>query len=270
MKIPRVPVLVLRNGKTHRETAMVLPETSVDIKLNNRTVAGMVCRPDNPEEPSIGLLCHYDVFHSPEVIKSIRVYPKESIVSIQARIEKKAVEQLARAVSAGDIFPSNSENNGQKSLRRKTDPHGVENSILKSLSSMAVYFHEALELKGIFGAYHVAALADKNGKSLCQAGDVGMNTTVDRVLGKAFLSGTKGKSVVLLISGRLRAGLVQKAAYHGIRIILTTSMVTHLALETALQAEIDIVQAKENGTLTIYSGNHSEIKGKSLKSAGEA
>jgi FdhD protein len=261
--------LVLKNGKTHRDTAMVIPETTIEIKLNNRNVAHLICRPDNPEEPTVGHLSNFDTFRSPDVIKSIRVYPRENTVSIQTRIEKPALDHLVETIRSGRLYPPrNPAGQGDPSppWRDLLDPQGMEKKAFQSLSSMAFDFLEVLELKGIFGAYHVAALADRNGKLLCQAGDVGMDITVDRVIGKAFLAGINIQGLILLVSGRLRAGLVNKAAYHEFSTIMTSSMVTHLALETARGCGIDIIHAKETGTLNIYSSNHTKDH---LESAGE-
>ncbi|MBU0755316.1 MAG: formate dehydrogenase accessory sulfurtransferase FdhD [Planctomycetes bacterium] len=258
MKIPRVPVLVLRNGKTHRETAMVIPETTVTVKLNNKEITCLVCRPENPEEPSIGYLCHFDVFPSPEAIKSIRVYPGDHTVSIQAHVERQTMKRVEEEIASDTLFPLRPKGSRRAAAAKKeVKPlQGVE--VLKSFADMATRFHDVLELQGIFGAYRVAALADRNGTILCQAGDVGMDTTVDRVLGKAFLSGLSSRCHTLLISGHLRAELVSKIAHHGIQTVFTASMVTHLALETARAAGVDIIHTKESGTLTIYSGDSHE------------
>jgi FdhD protein len=255
---------------------MVIPETTIEIKLNNRNVAHLICRPDNPEEPSVGYLSNFDIFgnfdtfRSQDIIKSIRVYPRESTVSIQTRIEKPALEELVRTIQSGRLYPPRN-----PALPGETSPpwrglissQGMEQKAFQSLSAMAVGFLEVLELKGIFGAYHVAALADRNGKLLCQAGDVGMDITVDRVIGKAFLAGINTQGLILLVSGRLRAGLVNKAAFHRMSAIMTSSMVTHLALETARSCGIDIIHARETGTLTIYSSNHHEDTRESAEGA---
>ena len=80
-----------------------------------------------------------------------------------------------------------------------------------------------------------------------------MRVTVDRVFGKAFLAGIDFKNLTLLISGRLRADSVLKAARHGIGTVTTTSAVTRLALEAAADYGIQLLSAKDRGTLMVYN-----------------
>lgn len=256
MKIPRVPVLVLKHGEAIRETAMVIPESRFDIRVNEKSVAGIICRPENPEEPSVGFLNNFGLFKSPEVIKSIRVHPQEHVVSIQASVEDEAIKEVARSVSAYERLPGRTV--AQAAVRDPAARPRPVDGRFETLSSMSERFGEALELKGIFGAYHVAALADKEGKLVCQAGDVGLGITVDRLLGRAFLTGVALKERTLLISGRLRVSTVSKAAYHGIDAVMTTSVITHLALDTAVSAGIEIIHTKDEGTITIYGRDTAE------------
>jgi FdhD protein len=258
MKIPRVPVYIVKNGKAHRDTAMVIPESRIEIKLNQIRVAGITCRPENPEEPTVGLLINHGLLTAPEKIKSIRVYPRKKLVSIQALVSEKhlrAFQEVHPDFGEAAALPFSPLANTD-SLALRTRSESMEGALGETFSALTVLvdrFQEILEVKGIFGAYHVAALADKNSSLFCQAGDVGVNVTVDRVLGKAFLANRPLRDLILLISGRLRADTVQKAAVHGIHTIMTASVITRLALEAAREYGIDIVNTREGDTLTVYS-----------------
>lgn len=267
MKIPRVPVVVLKLGETFRDTAMVIPEAMVQIRLNKQEVANLVCRPENPEEVCVGFLLHHHVVKSMDEIKSIQVHPRTRVVSINAQIDKEKIDELIREISSNGPMllrnPPDSGGNTSAGTRVAKNRTSTWNRLLtttadnnkafRMLSQMANTFHEACEVKGIFGAYHVAAFAEPSGKITCQSADVGMDITVDRILGKAFLSHQRWQDCMLLISDRLRANTVIKTANLGIRSIMTLSVVTHLALETALDHDIDIIHAKRDGSLTIYS-----------------
>jgi formate dehydrogenase accessory protein FdhD len=265
MKIPRVPVIILKKDRAVRETAMVIPEGPFDVRLNNRHVANIVCRPDNPEEPSVGFLVNHGAFASTEDIKAIRVHPNQRTVSIQAQIDEETLKQLIRTVarSASAPLPSLQPSRRPPAGGRKGKaPARNEADLFRSLPALTARFRETIEVKGIFGAYHVAALAGKKNLLLCEAGDVDMSVTVDRVFGKAFLSGIDCLPLALLLSGRLRADTVAKAARRGIGCVVTASVVTGLALEAGLEAGVDIVGVKEGGALTVYSRNSPKDLGK--------
>ncbi|MFH2001946.1 MAG: formate dehydrogenase accessory sulfurtransferase FdhD [Planctomycetota bacterium] len=241
---------------------MVIPEAAVKIRLNHQIVAMIICRPDNPEEACIGFLLNHHTIKSMDEIKSIQVHPRAKIVSIQARLEKEKIDELVQNLSSGGhltlIHPPVSRTTGDALCNLCAHPPEEENKTYRVLTRMANLFQETCEVKGIFGAYHVAAFVDASGKITCQGADVGMDITVDRVLGKAFLSHHPLQNCTLLISDRLRVNTVIKCANLGIRSIMTLSVVTHMALETALNYDIDIIHAKKDGSLTIYSRSTAE------------
>jgi formate dehydrogenase accessory protein FdhD len=265
MKIPRVPVIILQKDKALRDTAMVIPETVIEVRLNDKSVTTIVCRPDNPEEPSIGFLLNQGAFPSPEDIKAIRVHPRQKTVSIQAQIDDEALKKLIRSGARSQPYLDRTAlsrvRSSASSRKAKASVRG-ETGLFRSLYALTVRFRETIEVTGIFGAYHVAALANKKNRILCEAGDVGMSVTVDRVFGKAFLAGLDNSNLTLLISGRLRADTVSKAAYRGVSCVVTTSVVTRLALEAGLDCGVDIVGVKEEGALTVYSRHTSRDLGR--------
>ena len=235
---------------------MVIPETEIEVHLNGKRVTTIVCRPDNPEEPSIGFLLNHGPFTSPEGIKSIRVHPRQKTVSIQAQIDEEALQRLIQSGcrSGPYLDPAVPQGDKPSADRRKAKMSDRdETGLFRSLYALTARFQETIEVKGIFGAYHVAALANLKNRLLCEAGDVGMRVTVDRIIGKAFLAGLNCTHLILLISDRLKADTVAKAARCGICCVVTTSVVTRLALEVGLEYGVDIVSVKEKGTLTVYS-----------------
>lgn len=252
---------------------MVIPESSVKVRLNGKEVARLFCRFENPEEPSVGLLHNWGIFPSLDNIKSIQVHPREHTVSIHAQANEEALRilQRSRAKVLGSA-PDEADLPVQDEIippSEATSGLGRDEETYPIFSRMASRFHDTVEVIGIFGSYHVAGLADRKGRLVCQAGDVEMSVTVDRVLGKAFLSGLKLNQLTLLISDRLRSDTVMKAARHGISSVVTLSVVTSLALETALMRDIDIINAKERGLITLYGGDVAE-PGPEFEKKGEA
>jgi FdhD protein len=259
MKIPRVPVTIVQEGKTFQDTAMVIPEIRFDVRLNDRTLSSIICRPENPEEPCVGFLHSHGIFSSRDGIKTIRVFPQEKVVAIQAQVHEKATEALALLISKNDRSAPLPEPPAKgKTGKKKVSQPSVGKENFRGLASMASQFQEILEVKGIFGAYNVAALANKKGRLLCQAGDTGMSITVDRVIGKAFLSGLTLANTTLLISGRLKADTVLKAAYHGIPRVVTSSVITQLAMEAANSQGIEVIHTKEDRSMAIYHDHEAE------------
>ncbi len=274
MKIPRVPVTILKNGKTLSDTAMAIPEERISIHLNGNETIQITCRPENPEEPAVGMLHNHGVFHAREKIKNIRVYPGEGVVSIQARTNGKALEKMLCSLSesAGKPFPPFKDPRGRRSgdIETKSNTDTMNEDFLGALSSMTSRFKESIDVKSVFGAYRVAAIGNDKGRLLHKAGDLDMETAVDRIIGRAFLAGTGLRGLTLLISGRVRPETVYKASRHGIRTIVSSTVVTSLVLMSDQASSVDLVHYREeDGMLTIYRKQPDANIGDSYRATAE-
>jgi len=229
---------------------MVTPEASFIIKVNDKKAASITCRPDRPEEPAIGLLHSYGIFKSLDDIKTIQVHPNQKTISIQAQVKQEALNNLIIANTTDADF---SEALKRGDYEMPSWSPQVRAKQIPLLATMLTGFHDALEVKGIFGAFKVAAISDRNGRIICDAGDVDTLVTIYRIFGKAFLQNIKLEKSTLLVSGRLRRDTILKAARFGVPLIIAFSVITSLAFETALKLGMEIIGVNEENNLIVYS-----------------
>ena len=270
MKIPKVPVIIVRKGTPSRGKATVIPETSMTVTLNDEPILRMQCRPENPEEVAVGMLLDRGLVDAPDRLKALRVYPARAIVAVQARRRPdESSDGKGLPPSAPDGVPVPLEGLDRQAAPGRAPPFPPPVEETKTLCALAETFLEEVEVKGIFGAYDVAALGHARKGIFCRAADVDIPVTVDRLLGKAFLAGLDARGKVLLLSGRLRYDTARKAALHGIRTVVSAEAVTRLALEEARRTGLRVACVDEEGTFTVFGPEEKNLPEERETASGE-
>ncbi len=100
---------------------------------------------------------------------------------------------------------------------------------------------------------HSAALADANG-FLARYEDIGRHNAVDKALGFACLNKIDPEGKILVLSGRIAAEIILKAARSRIPMVLSRSAPTYLAVELAEKLGITVVGFAREDQLNVYSG----------------
>lgn len=101
---------------------------------------------------------------------------------------------------------------------------------------------------------HAALVADREGRGLAFAEDVGRHNAVDKAVGRLLLERRLPEASVLVLSSRLSYELVQKAARARLAVVVSLSRPTALAVEMARRLHLGLLCAEgENGFL-VFSG----------------
>jgi FdhD protein len=129
---------------------------------------------------------------------------------------------------------------------RLTIPVAALLSLMGRLQESQAIFQET-------GGTHAVALASPDGRVFIPAEDVGRHNAMDKVIGRAVLTGQDLTGLVALLSGRLSFEMALKAIRAGIPILAAVSAPTSMALELAQELELTTAGFVREGRMNIYT-----------------
>jgi FdhD protein len=132
-----------------------------------------------------------------------------------------------------------------------------------SVPALGRLIQAASPVFGATGGVHAAALVGwEDVANLSRDGalaplvvreDIGRHNTVDKVVGWCLRNAVSPAATVLVTTGRLSADLVHKAAAAGIRIVVSRSAPTDVAVEIAEAAGITLIGFARHDRFNVYS-----------------
>ncbi len=109
------------------------------------------------------------------------------------------------------------------------------------------------------GGVHACALAGGEGILLFTE-DIGRHNAFDKVMGRALLEGIDVADKFVLMTGRVSAQIVSKAAACGVAMLVSRSAVTDLGIKLARRFGITLVGFLRGRRLNVYTG-HERVTG---------
>ena len=106
------------------------------------------------------------------------------------------------------------------------------------------------------GSVHAAALADGSGRIVIAREDVGRHNAFDKLIGHGLRRGLPLDEGFVLLSSRCSYELVEKAALAGVRLLVTVSAPTTLAIERAEAAGLTLIALARSDEMLVAADPH--------------
>jgi len=111
-------------------------------------------------------------------------------------------------------------------------------------------------LNAATGAVHAAAFADRHGTILATREDVGRHNAFDKLIGHGLRTGHAPGEGFALLTSRCSFELVEKAALAGVRLLVTISAPTGLAIERANACGLTLIALARADEMLIAADPH--------------
>ncbi len=239
-----VPMKCLEITDKHRQYSDVdvIVEKRFDLFVNEVHVTTFFASPMELEELALGfLVC--EGFIEPGTGKgSIRITSDSIFCTADI-----GTEELAAL--------THQQRCGTTSYRRNTARHIASDACFSKDAILNAV--EQLKEKGKAwhrtGGAHTSMICDSKGEVLFFCEDVGRACSVDKVVGKALLSGTDLSQCALVTTGRLASTMISKAVNAGIPLVASKGATVREAVELANGAGITLVAFARKPNMHVYS-----------------
>ncbi len=228
-------------------------EKPIQIFINRRHYATIMCTPKDLKELAVGHLLSEGIVKAVEEIEKITV-EENSLCRINLKPNVNLESRLKLAQPFSRIIPSACGGPYQpQALKRLmkfssqmvVKAETVQNCV-NNLNRMAETFRKT-------GGVHAAAIYRADGSLMAFAEDVGRHNAVDKTIGKCALQKAALSECFLVLSGRLTADIVLKVARVGMPIIASISATLSSGIEIAKKANITLIGFVRGKRMNVYN-----------------
>ncbi len=248
------PLKVYKDGSLQQVNDPVVIENHLNLLVNDMEFATLVSSPAAYQELAIGYLLSEGILSQYEDLLEISCNENERVVKITT------AEPLQLQKNANYRQVNSCAGKGQQGLQ--SNSAGIKttasNKALFTPTELFAMLGELEKRAGTFrltGGTHSAGLGCQ-GELLVSYEDIGRHNAVDKVFGYAFLNQIALEDKCLVLSGRIAAEILLKAARRNIPLVLSRSAATGLAVDLAEEMGITMVGFARGERFNVYS--HSE------------
>lgn len=248
------PMMITRLASGRREQCedWIVREERLDLYINGKRLVALVCLPSDLEAFVIGFLVNEGILEP----------PYQAGLSIDLAIGRIDAEGAFVGGAIRDFYAKKTLTSGCGSgvtgldLDQPTRCLKVNTDLVirpETISSFMRVLKTEASLYQLTGGAHIAALADAEGRPLLTAQDIGRHTAVDKVVGKAVLSGIDPGRCVLFCSGRLSSEITAKAIHARTPVLVSRAAPTDLSVRLARRYLLSLVGFARGDRMNVYS-----------------
>lgn len=249
IKIARIDV---QTKTTKKITDHVAEEKPLFIFLNKVHYATILCSPANLKELVVGHLLTEGVVKTIGDIEDLSLKEGSCHVKLRKNVDLRKWFKLSgmnsRVILSACGSPSPYRYAGRlPKIRSSLALRGeMLSDCVNRLNSAAETFRKT-------GGVHAAAIHRADGTVVAFAEDVGRHNAVDKVIGIAASNEADFSECFLVLSGRLTADIVRKAARAGLPVVASLAAAIDSGIETASVAGLTLVGFVRGKRMNVYT-----------------
>ena len=243
-------------GSRSREIASEVP---IAISVCGFGYAVMMATPADLEDFAWGFARCERLIENPGQVESVALRHEERGVLLDIWLaeecRERVVERVRHRVGESSCGLCGIENLDQalRPLPAVAAPFGIEPAaVFAALAALDAH----QPLNAATGAVHAAAFADSHGNILAAREDVGRHNAFDKLIGHGLRQGLAAGEGFALLTSRCSFELVEKAALAGVRLLVTISAPTALAIERAQACGLSLIALARSDEMLIAADPH--------------
>ena len=243
-------------GSRDREIASEVP---VAISVCGFGYAVMMATPADLEDFAWGFARCERLIDNPGQVESVSLRHEDRGILLDIWLaeecRERVVERVRHRVGESSCGLCGVENLDQalRPLPTVGAPSGIEpGAVFAALAALGAH----QPLNAATGAVHAAAFADRHGAILAAREDVGRHNAFDKLIGHGLRQGLATREGFALLTSRCSFELVEKAALAGVRLLVTISAPTALAIERAQSCGLTLIALARSDEMLIAADPH--------------
>ncbi|MDB5698408.1 MAG: sulfurtransferase FdhD [Alphaproteobacteria bacterium] len=251
-----LPITRLTPSGTDRGERIVAAEYPIAISFCGIGYAVMMATPDDLEDFAFGFALSERLIERPGHMVEVEILPAEAGLLLQVELAPERRDLVFERVrhrigesSCGLCGIENLEQALRPLPRLAPPPQVASEAIFAALGALRA--HQPVNAET--GAVHAAALVDADGNLVAVREDVGRHNAFDKLVGHCLRKRVDMAAGFALLTSRCSYELVEKAALAGIRLLVTVSAPTSLAVERALQAGLTLIALARSDAMLVMT-----------------
>ena len=248
--VKKVDIIKVNNGIEDKVSDGIIVENVLNINVNRKFYASLMCTPNEMLQLAIGFLFSDKVISSMKSIKSIEEKDENSLC-ILLKDGLEPIHEKRRTLTSGCAGGSM-----DLSFLEENDIKPIEGDCKYSVNHISMLMKEFNSKSELFkqtGGVHSCAICSNEG-TLFFSEDIGRHNALDKVVGKAILQNIELGDKLVMTTGRISSDITLKAARAGIPIIISHSAPTDLALSIAKASNMTMIGFARGNRMNIYCG----------------
>lgn len=249
-----VLILKVRDDSVEEVIDTVAAERSVLLRVNGEPVVSLLCTPTDIDALAVGFLVSEGFLSANSLPRSVAVDEPALEVAVELELPDGWRDMIeSRAITPGCgrgvTFANAAAPNLKAIASRMTTDLSEVRAVVETFRSQSLLYAST-------GGVHSAAIFEAEGgkiKMLFFAEDIGRHNAVDKVIGRAALSGVPLGDKILVSSGRVSGEIMTKVVRSGIPVMVSRGAPTCVSVSRAEDYGVTLVGFARGNRMNIYS-----------------